>query len=342
MALRETLDHISSMTTPTDEKTTIDDFILPILEDLGWDVNSEEVKREYTVSGMKERGRVDIALMQGDRCICVVEAKKLGKNLDGYVDQVFRYAYYEGVTFCVLSDGLEWRLYLPNVKVRLEERQFAILQLKDNPTEQSENDLKRFLSRKAVLSGSAESDALNQLQIDRELLDIWRKMLVEPDRELVTWVERRISDKHGLSLSADQVAKIIVATTAPSQPVYRSKPIDPGVSKEDVKRPAGYTLFGVPKPWLYGINMWVDVVEHVYSRHERDFLEVAEKLRLSPHSRRILISETPLNEDRDWTRTGIPKIFVYSNLKVDVFIELAHELLKIFGHPASDLEIHWN
>lgn len=342
MAIKESLARISSMTTPTNEQTAITQIIVPVLIDLGWDV--DKINREHWVGGGKEGGKVDIALMKDNRCVCIVEAKKPGVNLDSHVDQVLRYAFYEGVTFCVLTDGLEWRLYLPREGGRPEEREFAVLRLKDNPIEQSENDLKRFLSREAVLRGDAERDAvrqLKQLQIDRELPDIWRKMLAEPDRELVTWVRNRISEIHSLNPSEDQVAKIIVATAVPGQLTYGSKSANPGVAREVDKRPTGYTLFGDFKPWRSGIGMWIDVVEQVYYRHKYDFLERAKKhLKLTPGSNLILISETPLNEDRDWKQTEIPEIFVYSNLKVIRFKELAHKLLEVFGHPASDLQFH--
>ncbi len=356
MVLKGTLARISNMTTPTNEQATITQIIVPVLIDLGWNVDT--ISREHWVGGRKEGGKVDIALMKGNRCVCIVEAKRPGVNLMDHVDQVLRYAFYEGVTFCVLTDGLEWRFYLPREEGRPEEREFAVLRLKDNPIEQSENDLRRFLSREAILSGAAEHDAvrkLNELQIDRELPGIWREMLSEPDQELVTWVGKRVSEKHSFSPSADQVAKVIVAMAAPNQPTYSNNPnyrTKPAGSR--VGYPTGYALFGVYKPWRSGIGMWVDVVEQVYSRHEHDFLEMTkEHLRLWPRSNRVLISEYPLDisgrplTDRDWRKQwrkikymNYPEIFVYKDMKIIWFIEVARKLLELFGHPASDLVIH--
>lgn len=357
MTLRETLERVYGMDVPTNEQATITQIIVPILIDLGWDVST--ISREHWMGGRKEGGKVDIALMKDKRCVCIVEAKRPGVNLIDYVDQVLRYAFYEGVTVCVLTDGLEWRFYLPREEGKPEEREFYMLRLKDNLVEQSENDLKRFLSCEAILSGAAKHDAvreLNKLQIDRELPGIWREMLTEPDQELVTWVRKRISEKHGFSPSADQVAKIIVAMAASSQSTYSSKQAISEVRIREVdKRPTGYTLFGVYKPWQYGVDMWIDVVEQVYSRHEHDFLEMTkEHLRLWPRSNRILISECPLdisgrplNENRDWRKqwrkikyTNYPEIFVYKDMKIIWFIEVARKLLELFEYPASDLEIH--
>ena len=340
MVLKETLSRIGSMTIPTNEQAAITQIIVPVLIDLGWDVDT--ISREHWVGGRKEGGKVDIALVKGNRCVCIVEAMRPGVNLMDHVDQVLRYAFYEGVTFCVLTDGLEWRFYLPRGEGRPEEREFAVLSLKDNLVEQSENDLKRFLSREAILSGAAERDAirkLNELQIDRELPGIWREMLSEPDRELVAWVGKRISEKHDFIPSADQVAKVIVATAAPNQPTYSSNPESPEVDIRKVDEPTGYTLFGVDKLWRSGIGMWADVVEQVCSRHERDFLERAGRLRLSPGSRRVLISDNSENINRS-RKTKAPGIYIEYSLTRAECIRLAYQLLEMFGYLASDLVIH--
>lgn len=346
MALRETLNRISGMTEPPpNEQETITHIIEPILRDLGWDVSNDrgnrEVRPQHSVGGSKKI-KMDIALMKDNRCVCVVEAKKPSVKLTGDPeDQVLMYAFHGGVTYCVLTNGLEWRFYLP-FEVESEEREFAVLKLKEDPIKQSENDLKRFLSREAVLNGDAGRDAdrqLKQRQIDRELPDIWRKMLTEPDQELVTWVEKRISDKHGFSPSAEQVAKIIVATTAPSQPTYSSNPASPEVSdRQDSKRQIDYTLFGVSKS-RSGIGVWADVVKEVYSRHENDFLEKAEKLRLTPGSRRVLISGDPQSINRPKS-TEVPGVHIEYSLTQVECQNLSYQLLQLFGHPPSDLQIH--
>ena len=129
------------------------------------------------------------------------------------------------------------------------------------------------------------------------------------------------------------------AVSAPSQPTYVNRPSNSGVSGEVDKQPTSYTLFGVPRPWRSGIGMWVDVVEQVYSRHERDFLEKAERLRLTPGSRRVLISGNPQSINRS-KRTRAPGIYIEYSLTQAECVKLAYQLLEMFGHPASDL--HFN
>ena len=348
MTLRETLERICGMDAPTKEQSTIHQIIMPVLGDLGWDIhnakNSGEVDHQHRVG----KGWVDIALMsQYDKCACFVEAKKPGTPLDKQVDQLLRYAFESGVPISILTDGMEWRFYLLWEEGDLEDRQFLVLRLCEDPIEQVETDLRVFLSRSAVHTGKAKNDALevlNQRKRERDIAKllprIWKEMLTEPDRELVTWVAKRISYKHGLSPSSDQVAEIVVATAAPSQPTYSSNPASPEVSIRDIdKRPTGYTLFGVHKLWRSGIAMWKDVVEQVYSRHEYDFLERAEKLRLTQGSRRILISGNPQSVNR-YKKTKAPGIYIEYSLTQNECIRLAYQLLAMFGHPASDLVIH--
>ena len=336
MVLKETLARISSMTIPTNEQAAITQIIVPVLNDLGWDVDT--ISREHWVGGRKEGGKVDIALMKGNRCVCIVEAKRPGVNLMDHVDQVLRYAFYEGVTFCVLTDGLEWRFYLPREEGRPEEREFAVLRLKDNPIEQSENDLRRFLSREAILSGAAEHDAvkkLNELQIDRELPGIWREMLSEPDRELVTWVGKRVSEKHSFSPSADQVAKVIVATAAPMTDLSADKS---GVKHGRKRGILGATVLGVYKELRYGKDMWLHVVEQVHARHPQDFLEKAAQLR---GTKREFVSGSYQNKNRP-ERVGDTGVFVETDMTIDEFEKRSRQLLVLFGYPDSALQIHYS
>ena len=117
------------------------------------------------------------------------------------------------------------------------------------------------------------------------------------------------------------------------------------VRTERVRRrpaPGGYALFGVDRRWRSGIGMWADVVEQVQLRHERDFLERAERLRLTPGSRRVLISgnSEDINRSKVLICRNGQRIYIEYSLTRDECINLAYQLLEIFGHHPSDLEIH--
>ena len=367
MTLRETLNRISKMDAPPNEQETITQIIEPILRDLGWDVSNDrgnrEVRREEPVGGSKKI-KMDIALMKDNRCVCVVEAKKPGVKLTGDPeDQVLGYAFNGGVTYCVLTNGLEWRLYLP-FKVEPEEREFAVLKLKENPIEQSESDLKRFLSREAVLNGDAKRDAgrqLEQLQIDRELPDIWRRMLSEPDKELVNRIIDRVYDELGLRPLEEQVNEVLARMVSSNRLSSGTEPVPASLSDEDAgggkkqRRILGVTLFGINKELRSGKDMWIFVVEQVYARHlqgttdiseneamlrERrfDFLEKVKQLRA--RTRPFISGDYQDVSKYRPVEVGNTGIFVETDLTINQFEKLSRRLLRVFGYAESDLTIH--
>lgn len=86
-------------------------IINPFLEALGWDVRDpDEVQEEYpTVDGKS----VDYALQINGKPILFVEAKALDDPLNDVkaITQVVGYAANAGVVWCVLTNGLKWKVY---------------------------------------------------------------------------------------------------------------------------------------------------------------------------------------------------------------------------------------
>jgi predicted transport protein len=101
-----TLRRHSLKETPT--RTIIID---PILEALGWDVRDpDEVELEYpTVDGKS----VDYALKLNGKPVLLIEAKALEDPLNDLkaVTQVVAYASNDGVVWCVLTNGVHWKVY---------------------------------------------------------------------------------------------------------------------------------------------------------------------------------------------------------------------------------------
>ncbi|MXZ98483.1 MAG: hypothetical protein F4076_02685 [Acidimicrobiaceae bacterium] len=112
MALREKLEQIRSNPRPTNEEAAKFQILAPILAELGWDPFGLEILWEHSVGATKGGGRVDIALKAEGSIRALIEAKAPGAQLSQHVDQVLMYAYREGVDICVLTDGLQWWLYL--------------------------------------------------------------------------------------------------------------------------------------------------------------------------------------------------------------------------------------
>ncbi len=316
---------------------------------------------QYPVSKLKGAGKVDIALMgEHGQCVCLVEAKSPGVNLDHGVIQLINYgASNASDTIGVLTNGLEWRLYLPREEGSPEDRQFARLRLLDGSVEQIADDLEKFLSRSAVVDGGARQNAVEALEqlreererrrresdIDRELPDIWRKMLTEPDKGLVVRIQSRVHAELGFSPSADQIAEFLAATIAPNSTgsnTKTDKPNRPNAKRTGKPRVGqrimiGATLFGTYRSLEKAIELLDFVTVQLYERHGQDLLDKVAQISVGA----VQISSDPgdMNRRRE---TGVPGIFIYSNLGVERIKARSYEWLALCGYPDSDLQIHYS
>lgn len=109
----------------------------PLLRALGWELdNPEQVMTEYKT----EKGRVDYALfiegLSRGKPVAFIEVKALGKLTEESLDQIAKYALYEGVSYVVVTDGDQWALYDMSRQVPLKEREVLRWSLlKDDPAE---------------------------------------------------------------------------------------------------------------------------------------------------------------------------------------------------------------
>lgn len=83
----------------------------PLLEALGWEVRDpDEVQLEYpTVDGKS----VDYGLKLNKKCVLLVEAKPFDDPLTDVkaITQVVNYANSDGIVWCILTNGLTWKVY---------------------------------------------------------------------------------------------------------------------------------------------------------------------------------------------------------------------------------------
>ena len=106
-------------------------LIDPLLRELGWDTSDPAlVMPEYNVDGK----RADYALLEGDKVVVFLEAKRLDDPLPNHRDQVTNYANNLGIRYPVLTNGNQWEVY-DNSKLLapLEERQVLNISLANAP-----------------------------------------------------------------------------------------------------------------------------------------------------------------------------------------------------------------
>jgi len=125
--------------------------ILPILRDLAWPIDEPKIVfPEYPVPG----GRVDYALCHRNHPVMLIEAKRYNR-LDGAEWQIFQYAFHIGTPVAILTDGLEWRLFMPAEEGAYYERLLCTIKILDDDVEQTIGLLMKYLFYDDVISGRA-------------------------------------------------------------------------------------------------------------------------------------------------------------------------------------------
>jgi hypothetical protein len=133
-------------------------MIEPMLAALGWRIaDLDQVVREWRVY---DNTSLDYALMVGERPGLYLEAKAISKKLDDkqFIAQAVNYANNDGVLWCVLTNGLTWRVYKTNEPVAMEQKLLFEVDLADVATGSAADAAKslQLLSRKSIMDGSLD------------------------------------------------------------------------------------------------------------------------------------------------------------------------------------------
>ena len=107
-------------------------LIEPMLASLGWDpVDLDHVEREVKVF---EGTFLDYALKLPGAQRLYVEAKGVSENLDDkkFIAQTINYANNDGVLWCVLTNGVRWRVYKTNEPAAMDRKLLFEVDLKDD------------------------------------------------------------------------------------------------------------------------------------------------------------------------------------------------------------------
>jgi hypothetical protein len=117
-------------------------FIDPLLQALGWDVtNPEEVQLEYpTVGG----GFVDYAPKLNREPVLLIEAKGLNDSLnDKAISQVVAYAASDGIEWCILTNGIDYKVYKSTENVKAPEK--LLYEVSIDPKDAGERTIKEVV-----------------------------------------------------------------------------------------------------------------------------------------------------------------------------------------------------
>ena len=157
-----------------------------ILQALGWDTfDVDIVVPEFTVG----KRRVDYALKANPATTDVfLEIKAPGKADDVADQQLFEYAFHEGVPFAVLTDGRVWNFYLPSGQGNYQDRRLFKLDIVERELSEACERLQRYLNFERTKKGLARSDAVKEYEdgfqkakVKASIPKVWQDMLMEAD-----------------------------------------------------------------------------------------------------------------------------------------------------------------
>jgi hypothetical protein len=139
------------------EANTKKKIVEPLLEVLGWDLLSNEVRLELPIRVGSTSGHADYALMLEGKTVVLVEAKAFDEDLSsGYSSQIISYGRYEDVRWVVLTNGRVFKIF--DAKAGKTEKECLVTEVDLKDAQVRANDL-NLVSRESVLSGDIEAAA---------------------------------------------------------------------------------------------------------------------------------------------------------------------------------------
>ena len=232
------------------EQATREMAVNPVIAALGWDTfNPDEVAREYSVRG----GRVDYCLRGPTGNLVLIEVKRTGTDLSSHQEQLLRYAFEEGAPLAALTDGLVWWLYLPMAGGGWEQRRFFRIDFREQPPASTTLAITRFLSRDALVSGDALTEAHKEFESQKRdrlvraaLRDAWVQILKDHEGLLPVLLSDAVVEISGHAPSREMVIDFLDAIAGsdrtevapPSSPKPPKRPTPAPPTKQPGSSPA--------------------------------------------------------------------------------------------------------
>jgi len=173
-------------------------FIDPLLEALGWDVRDpDQVELEYPTIDAKS---VDYALKINKKPVVLVEAKQLDDPLDDVkaLTQVVGYAANDGVEWCVLTNGIRYRVYRSSEKAAAPDKLLFQISIdpRDDPSLSPDEIVSHLsrLSRDSLADGTLDTlgEEIFTTAKVRKALD---RLFLDPPAPLVRLVKDAFPDQ---------------------------------------------------------------------------------------------------------------------------------------------------
>lgn len=177
----------------TNEEITKNSCIMPFFKILGYNVfNVNEFHPEYTSDvGNKNGEKVDYAILKDGNPLILIEAKKLGVNLDDNYNQLYCYFTTQlSAKVGILTNGVEYRFYSDTINANvLDDKPFFVFNILDF-NDQDINTLKLFT--KNNFNVNTIKELANKLYYTNEVNKCINNLLSNPDQEFLLYITKRI------------------------------------------------------------------------------------------------------------------------------------------------------
>ena len=210
-------------------------IVLRLLEALTWPkFNPQVIIPEYSVGGR----RVDFALCYPpSKPIVFIEVKQVG-NIEGAEQQLFEYAFHEGIPIAILTDGQTWRFFYPIGQGDYRERKVHELDMIKDNSEGSAERLNRYLNYESICTGEAVEaikedyeKVVQQRQVATRLPEAWNKLIEETDEFLLHAVAEKTESLCGYRPTDDQVLDFLKSLESKTKPQgIHPRPVSHGQS----------------------------------------------------------------------------------------------------------------
>lgn len=227
-------------------------IIQRILVSLSWPIyDTRVVIPEYSV-GSK---RVDFALCHPpNKPVIFIEIKQVGQSV-GAEQQLFEYAFYQGIPLAILTDGQEWQFFLPAEQGEFSDRRVYKLDFLERNINDIVEVLRKYLDYANVRTGkaidAARKDYRNirqQREASYTLPDAWQRLIDEGDKLLIDLLTDRVESLCGYKPNPDQVinflSKELVLITSTNKNFIHKKQKNKPVVNEKIHQKTGFELFG--------------------------------------------------------------------------------------------------
>lgn len=242
-------------------------IIQRILVSLSWPIyDTSVVIPEYSISSK----RVDFALCHPpNKPVIFIEIKQVGHSV-GAEQQLFEYAFYQGIPLAILTDGQEWQFFLPAEQGEFSDRRVYKLDFLERNLNDIVEVLRKYLDYANVRTGkaidAARKDYRNirqQREASYTLPEAWQRLIDEGDELLIDLLTDKVESLCGYKPNPDQVinflSKELVLITNTNKNFIHKKQKNKPVVNEEIAQKTGFELFGE----FYAENSARDSMLHI-------------------------------------------------------------------------------